>query len=422
MPELEGLGAQIALDTDFAGRQMGLSVTPSYGSADILDAKILFQDGSVYASVPQLVGERVYMVNTENLGAALIDLGAADEEVKDFGFNIFDMIDMVKEAVKVDEEDLEKVKDAAKELAKAIEAKKIGKESVDVNDSTLKCDTYEVVIPEDALKDFFNAAEDLSGNVDPLDLCVDLFESMGLPDYMIEELRMEIGTLDINGEAYDAIYEILDELGDIELTVYLYKGYVACVYYEFSIMDTDFELTAQFGGGKNYADDLHVELVIDDAAEILLESHGDHTSPKGIYTDSTTVDISISGSDSYRISSELSYEPDGKDENFQWTLDAEEVKLSVSGLVLAEDKSISFVLEDVDLWSYDEKVLGISLDVSIGEYQDTSLSTKDAVEVLYLSEEELYEEVARLEETAMQWAIGLTESNPALVELLDSLM
>ncbi|RAZ93552.1 hypothetical protein DK853_39685, partial [Klebsiella oxytoca] len=79
--------------------------------------------------------------------------------------------------------------------------------------------------------------------------------------------------------------EIVKTVGDIELDVYVSGGYIAAVVWEDKIEGERVEVTACFGGGKHYADDLSLEMRVSDV-RVRLESTGNHGTEGVEYTDS----------------------------------------------------------------------------------------------------------------------------------------
>ena len=116
------------------------------------------------------------------------------------------------------------------ELVDAIEVEKTGKEEIEVNDERVKATVYRLTVPEDALKQACEGVLDLSGDLDYVSLCEALIEQLGFPADMVDqamaEIEMELGNLSLDSEIENAIDEVLDEIGDIEIDVFVRKGYV----------------------------------------------------------------------------------------------------------------------------------------------------------------------------------------------------
>jgi hypothetical protein len=79
-------------------------------------------------------------------------------------------------------------------------------------------------------------------------------------------------------------------------------------------------------------------------------------------------------------------------------------------------------MDTIDSWMYDEHVLCFSMITEFGPYQAMDMDTSNAVEVLTLSEDELFDELMLLEDSVIAWAEDVVLSNPQLIGLLESLM
>ena len=421
MPDLEGFGVQFALDSNLAKREIAMTATPTFGSASILDAQVLIRNNEVYLVLPQLLDDRSYVVNTETIGASLVNQDMVDEELEAFGFNIFDLVEILEENTKIDEDVKKDLEKAFKQFAKAIDVDKTGKEKIEVNDHNLKCDAYKVIITEDSLLDLLDAFESVSRKTDPTKMVIAILESIGAPDYVIDDVKYEMEDVGSVRDAFETLEDAIKELDDIELEMFLHKGYVVAVRYEVSIDDVDLEIVLNLGGGDNYVDDLRLEILADDG-KVVVESNGNHTGAKGVYTDTTTLKIHSDYSDTITLSSELYYEPKASDENFSWTLDADALQIDLAGQVVTSKKELSAQLEEVNVWVDGEYIIGIGLDVQIGQYAPASVNTGNAVALLDLSEDELNAEVEYMEQAALSWAMGLVDSNPELIGMLQGMM
>ena len=425
-PQVEGMGMQLDMDVNIPGREAQLVATARYGSADIISAELLLQDAELYADVPQITGGKPFMVNTETIGQTLVSYGMEEEGLEGLSLNIFDLIQLVKDTLPMDAK-FELPEEAVKEFAKSIEVEKVGKKDRSINDHSLKCTVYDVVIPEKAMTKLIKACMDAVPEYDPadvLDLAVDICKEIGLPDYAIAELEAEMD------EAYasmdDAAYEVSDSfdmvmeaIGDIELEISIHKGYIVSVYYENTIEDVDIELTIDLGGGENYVDDLSIEAVIDDA-ELVLISSGDHAGKSGVYTDVTTVEVSMDGED-VEFVSEMTFEPGASDENFTWVMDADVAKVELIGNIAIGKKEAIVRLDEISVWSEGEKMVTIGMEMAVREYEGTTMNTAGAIDVGAVTLEELYEEVMAMEGTAMAWAESIMTNYPELAEMLDNL-
>ncbi len=230
MPEVEGMGIKLDTDVNIPGREMQLVATGRYGAADIISAEMLLRDAELYLDVPQITGGSPFMINTETIGQTIASYGL-EEGIESLGINVYDLIQMIKEAMPLDAT-FELPEEAVKEFVKAIEVEKVGKKDRDINDNNRKCTVYNVVITEKALGDLIEACIDAMPEYDPaelLDLAIAIVREIGAPEEVIEEMEAEMDEVyasmgDVTDQVYDVYDIVLETIGDIELEISVYKG------------------------------------------------------------------------------------------------------------------------------------------------------------------------------------------------------
>ena len=427
-PEVEGMGIQINTDINEPGRSSQITVSGTYGAAEIITAQILLEDAYLYADVPQITGGRSFAVNTEQLGAVLMNFGLEEEGIDKLGFNYWDIYQYLKDTLMQDPEAYKLPPEVIAAFVDAIEVEKLGKETVDVNDNALKCTAYEVVIPDDAIADILEAYLDLALEIDPYaaaESILEVYRMIGMPDEMIAQMEEELyymyEDMNVSDEAYDSIDMVVDTLGNIKFEVFLHKGYVVSVQYEETIDGVDIEFALDLGGGKNYADDLSIEIIADEA-EITLVSSGDHTGKNGIYTDSTVLEITSPYSEKVRIKSNMEYEPEASSDNFSWDLDADVFSIELNGQLTPGKKEAVIRFDEATVWVEGQKMASVGMELGVREYQGSSMNTGNSIDLTYITLDELYEEVMAMESTAMAWAEGLMANYPELAEILSDMM
>ena len=427
-PQAEGMGIQINTDINEPGRSSQITVSGTYGAAEIITAQILLEDAYLYADVPQITGGRSFAVNTEQLGAVLMNFGLEEEGIDKLGFNYWDIYQYLKDTLMQDPEAYKLPPEVIAAFVDAIEVEKLGKETVDVNDNALKCTAYEVVIPDDAIADILEAYLDLALEIDPYaaaESILEVYRMIGMPDEMIAQMEEELyymyEDMNVSDEAYDSIDMVVDTLGNIKFEVFLHKGYVVSVQYEETIDGVDIEFALDLGGGKNYADDLSIEIIADEA-EITLVSSGNHTGQNGIYTDSTVLEVTSPYSEKVRIKSNMEYEPEASSDNFSWDLDADVFSIELNGQLTPGKKEAVIRFDEATVWVEGQKMASVGMELGVREYQGSSMNTGNTIDLTYITLDELYEEVMAMESTAMAWAEGLMANYPELAEILSDMM
>lgn len=414
---LEGIGIRYSANYDLPGEKLSVLATPFYGSADLLTAELVMDGSRIYINSPELTGATYYGLDTMTLGKDLQKMGADKDEVGDLSFNIFQLVKKIQEITEMDSGSRKAIEEAGKELFKAIEVTKGGKETVRVNGSSVDCTSYTVLIPKSAMKDCLKAVKSaVSDSVDYRKDLIGLFSSLGLPDEAMDEIKDALSDADLKQSVrtvFSSLEDMVNKLGDVELQMYISGGYVMGVTYSHRIEGTRVKLALYLGGGKNYADDLSLTLRADDYAdtEITLTSHGDHGAKSGTFTDETVLEISEYGYTT-EISSEISYAPKKNQNNFSWRIDFDGGRIEMEGQLATGKNSMELHLNELELRSGNMSV-ALRMDYSIGSYQSIP-SVKSPVMLSSLNEDKLLDIVDDIRDNAEDWAYDLLDEIPEL--------
>lgn len=406
---LEGFGFNVSAGFDLPGRKMDFSAAANYGSAGLLTFWAQADDDVLSFGCPELLDNKSYGLNTATLGRDLDKLGAdLDEGMEKMSFNLFDIIETFSKPVEVD-------KAAAKALNNAIEVEKAGKSSVDVNDHTVDCTGYHVVIPKDAMRDYVDALEDAYKDRGLEDDILDLLESMGMPDSERSYVRSQIKDSLNNKEMFSALKQAIKAIGDVELDVYVSGGYVMAVVWEDKIEGSRVELTANFGGGKNYADDMSLELRADDV-RLRYESTGNHGTANGEYTDSSSFRVQ-GGGVSYTVKSEMEYHPKKASDNFEWTVKGDGFSLAMEGQLTTSKDSLFMDMDKLSVSVMGSEMVRLSASYSIKPYKAPDYSSKSLTMLSSMDEDDFEELAGDVTANAQSWAMGLMSEVPELARL-----
>ena len=285
LSELEGLGIRIDQTISLEDRIYSGALAAVYQDVALVVANFGVDDNIAWVSVPELISG-TYGMDTSILGKDLAKLGVEEDGIESLGFNIFDMAQLMMN-MKPTEEILEAYAAAAKELSKAVEYEDKGSDKIKVNGSRISCDVYEMVIPQDALEDYLDALEDPTEQYfdQIIDTYEELFRSAGMPEEEIQYAMEGSEAMDAK-EILANLKDGLDEIGDIELELYLNGGYVMAVVYELEIDGSEMTITLNMGGGEHYVDDFSLT-VEGNGNELKLSSSGNHTGKGGVYDDKT---------------------------------------------------------------------------------------------------------------------------------------
>lgn len=406
---LKGLGMSLSSGMDLPGRKMDFSAAVSYGSASLITFWGQADDDVLSLGCPELLDNKSYGLSTATLGKDLDKLGAGlPEGMEDMSFNLFDIVEAFSQPIEVDQA-------AQKALFDAIEAEETGKTTMDVNDHSLSCTGYRVTIPKDAMRDYIGALEDAYKARELDEAVIDLLRSMGMPKDELSQIRSEIKDAVSGKETFDVLKEIVKTVGDIELDVYVSGGYIAAVVWEDKIEGERVEVTACFGGGKHYADDLSLEMRVSDV-RVRLESTGNHGTEGVEYTDSSSLRIQ-EGDYSVTFKSELEYYPKRASDNFEWTVKGDGFSLTASGQLTTGKDSLFLDLDKLSVNALGTEMLRLGASYSVGPYSAPDISAKSPVMLSSMDEDDFMDLASDITANAQSWAMGLMDDVPELSEL-----
>lgn len=408
---VSGLGASVDMDVNLENREMGMMASVNMGSAELVTAMISAEDEMLYVGAPDFLND-FYGVNTETMMQDLEDMGAGLGEAAQISFNIFDMMEIVKEYSGDSEEMRQTLVDAATQLAKELTIEKAGKQTLKVNGESLKCQAYTVTIPQDALEEWFEAVEDVVASSDTMEMMEKLYSAMNLPEDIVEELMYEM-EYSYSEPDFSEMYEVLDVLGDIELQVYVKSNKVAGILYKEKIEGTKVEIGLYIGGGDRYVDNLSLEIKVD-GEKLTIESEGDHTAKEGVFTDELTIKLPTGE----EFALETEYEPKADSDNLSIRFGNDYAIFNLEGTYSATKERYELSFDEVSLVQSGEELFSVALSYEITDYEKR-VKVSDARLLSDLTEDDIMNLATELEGNAMEWALDLYASYPELLELLD---
>ena len=402
---VSGLGIRIDTDVDLENREMGMMTTVHKGSADLVTAMISAEDSMIYVGLPDFLND-FYGLNTETAMADLEAMGADLDDAAQISFNIFELIEIVK-SYGIDNEEFEAELTAViTDLAKDIEIEKLGKKSFKVGGESLNCKAYSVVIPQELLEELLDVILEYS-ETDTTGMLEELYGAMGLPDYLIEELISEMSR-SMSGPDYDDIYEVLDVLEDIELTVYVKSNKVAGIVYEKKI-DGE-KLTLSFGiGGDRYGDLFEVELKVA-GEKVTMKFEGDHTAKSGVFTDKATLKV-----DGVKLTMNTEYDPKSGDLSVK--MGNEYTTFRVEGIYMADKDKFTLDLDEFSIEINGEEQLSVSMLYEVTGYQKR-IKVSDAKLLSQMDENDIMTIATEVEENVAEWALEFMTKYPELLDLI----
>lgn len=405
---VSGLGVSMDMDVNLENREMGMMASINVGSAELITAMVSAEDEMLYVGAPDFLND-FYGVNTETMMKDLDDMGAGLGEAAQISFNIFELMEIIKEYSGDSEQMRQTLVDATTALAKELTIEKAGKETVKVNGESLKCRAYTVTIPQDALEEWFEAVEEVATSADAMEMVEKLYNAMNLPEDIVEELMYEM-EYSYSEPDYSELYEVLDVLGDIELQVYVKSNKVAGVVYEEKIDGSKVEVGLYIGGGDRYVDNISLEVKVD-GGKVTIESEGDHTAREGLFTDEITIKA-----DGGKVTIETEYDPESG--ALSVSMGNEYPLLMLEGTYAVTKDSYLLELDELVITEDGQDLVSLALSYEITDYEKR-VRVSDARLLSDLTEEDIMNLAQELEGNAMEWVMELYASHPELLELLD---
>lgn len=363
---LEGLGLRFQSDLDGAERKLGMELAAFWDDRELISVQLAADDAEVCLASPQFTEGDFYGVNTETLGEDLRRMGVQD--AGDISFNFFDLVEIAAPEGRT-EEVRQTVKEAGKALFDAVQVEKGGKETISVNQVETRTDVYRVTVPKQAMKDYVNTMAGALSGADYVKLYEEMLRAMGMPEDMLEELLSELEELDPYGDLAEALGELLDELGDVKLTVHVGGGYVSAVVYGDYDTDSGARLALYLGGGGEYVDNLRLEMDVD-GQTIVIDSSGDHGCKSGVFTDETTIRGPFT-----TVTSQFRYEPGKSQDNLSWEIGVPGAgSLELAGQLTGGKESVDLHLDELALKVLGMELFSVEMDYSVGPCQGQSVA------------------------------------------------
>ena len=404
---LSGLGYRLNLDSDLPNRNVDLSLTPFWGSADLLSIQMRLDDSEIFLGSPELTGDDFYMINTQTFCQDLEALGVDMGDAADFSFNIFDIAQQFKDLRTENEAWNKAIKEAAAALLKEVQVEKSGSETVDINGAAFKCTAYDVLIPETAMHTFLNSMADAYPEVDYTTTYMEMLRSIGIPAYIMEEMETAMADPAANvQEVFNFLHEALETLGDIHLNLCLNDGYVVSAVYQNNFDGVDVAVTLTIGGGDNYVDNICLAIAVDEEA-YRITSTGNHAGTSNAFTDVTVVEYVCDGQVTPLIQMDTTYAPKQVEDNFSFVAKAGGSSLELQGQLTCDKDFMNLYLSRIQVSELGDPLFSLGMEVSIGKYEGKGFSIQNSQAFADMTMEDLTAIAMELTNNATEWVVGL---------------
>lgn len=389
--ELDGLGFRFAMSYNQSGEEAAIIAAPFFEGTDLITGQMKFKGSKIYVGCPELMEKTYLMIDTKTIGQ---DLADKDEYgMEDLSFNTFKLIEQLQKASGLTKDQQKALEKAGAAFVKAIEVDKDGKGNIKVNGKKLSCTVYNVVIPQEAVEDYLDVLEDVLSDMDS-EAVIDILEEAGFP---ADEMDLDYGTDDLL-YTLEEMSELMDELGDIEAEVGIHNGYIVSVECELEAYGNAITVNLKLGGGDNYVDDITLEMLDEDETGYIITSTGNHAMKKGVFTDETVFINVWRGDENEFMVSELNWEPKGKTDNFEWTLENHGDEFTFEGTLLTSKDSLSITLDEVEI---DGVTMGIGY--TLGSYKAHSIKVGTTLDFAKMDEDDMADLAEMIEENAGEW-------------------
>lgn len=419
--QLEGFGLRASFDFSQTQRQFGMVLAPTYGYADIVHAQIVLKDNELYIGSQELTKDAYYMIHTDLLGQELNALGAGVPEIESMGFNLFDMVQPMKEAGADTQESIQNLSDVTKNIVEQVQVEKAEGGEIDVNGTALKADAYHVLIPQAAVSAVMDALEPVFLAQDSNDAMMEMYRSMGMDDETLAMMEMSLQEATaMNKESFDEARKVLEELGDLELDVFVSDNYVVAAEFAITYDGVTVDFRIALGGGENYVDNISISGEDQDGEGFLLVSEGDHGAKSGAFTDKTT--ITIGGDMDTVVTSQLRYAPDAESDNLSWTIgiqdDVENITVDMNGQLTLGVEEFFLRIEELKLAEGDYTLGAFGFEYRLGQYAPQQVDTSNYKVLAEMTSADMNAALNSLMGNAMEWLSWVQQNFPELMSLL----
>ncbi len=414
---LEGFGLRGSFDYSLAQRQFGMTLAPTYGAADIVHAQLLLKNNELYIGSEELTTDAYYMIHTDRLGQELAALGVDMSGMENIGFNLFESTEGIQEGSEENLETYEDLVTEAKTIWEQIQVEKAGSGEIDVNGTAMKADTYHVVIPQAAVSALMDALEPVVMSHLNNNAMTEMCRSMNVDAETLAMLEMNLReSTAMYQETFNKVREALEEMGDLELDVFVSDNYLVAVEFAVTYEDVTVDFRVALGGGENYVDNISLSAKDENGEGFLIVSQGDHSAKSGTFTDKTS--ITLTEDDSEVFGWDLRYAPEAQSDNLSWVINAEEVAIEMNGQLTLGEKEFTLRLEELKLEEAGYVLGAFGFEYRMGQYNPQQVDTTNHKVLAEMTTADMTAAANALMTNAMTWLGWVQQNFPELMSML----
>lgn len=410
MPALEGFGLRLGFDSNGAEEELGLRITPEY-LGECLAEPVLFLKGSeLCLNIPEIMGNSAYKFDLKNLGDFLCRMDLLDNELRDLGFNPFEIINILRQSGSVDGQALENYKNLCLDQLEEIGVEGPVRRMMDVNENELDCQVYTVIIPAGVLEEQVNALFDLYNEAGG-ETYEKLFRALGfnqqITDILVAEVKSQTGDKD---EIRQEILAFTQQLRDLKVEVAVSGGYLVAARTAFEVDGDEFALIIELGGGENYLEDATVKLVDEYNDGIALELNSYRSN--SLYRSHGTLYAISEGRRMPVAFTKTVYDSEKTGENYSFTCEIdngyETYIADIRGCLSGEAERLSFKDGVLELLVDDYCLARGSVELAIGPHSDSmSIDPASAIDLSRMNLAEIEKELYSLLGSAEDWILSV---------------
>jgi len=390
--ELHGLSFRYTQDMSKPDRLAGFWLEATRDD-QTMEAKMLVDDSELYLSQEDLLGQGMYGVNTETVGADLDRLLGSVEELPielpeelaglaaytGLGFNTFDLMSEAYDASNAAGK--KPLLECLLDLVGAVETDKVGDEILEVHGVDYACVKRSGVLPREDAEEILGTAADSVMGIDYEAFVSTFIGGIGLPEETETNLIEKIGVQNPEMFAVNAwLSMFMNDVGDVELDLYYSGDYLMAIGYEKDIDGTAVKATLYISGEEYYGDELTMIVEVD-GYKVEIHSVGNHAGVDDVLNDKTTVTIFLGPVKVGTVTSEMTFAYKDTEDNFSWKVESKELGIygEISGNITLGGGAIELDLKNVKVELGGEVAVEGSLRVRYANYNQRISGTKKLV-------------------------------------------
>ena len=413
--QLEGFGIRAALDFSRPQDRFGLVLAPTYGYADLLQAKMLLQGKEMYLGSPELSKDVWYLLHADRLSQDLQALGYDTTKIDTVCNNAVLFWRSLKNVAANTLTAVGNLGNTVLEYKDQLSVTDGGKEEIQVNGNSLKAQRYEIVIPKQVVSAVVDVAEKLYLDQNSSQMLLELCRSLDMGRKDLETLENDLLNAEDRHEAvFERIRKAVEAQGDMNLQVHISGGYLVRLAFSLKVENAVVDVAAELGGGKYYVDDLSVKASTADIKLLELTSKGSHRAKDGVYTDRSR--LTVLGNEIFLW--DLRYVQASDRDDFSWTVHLGDTSIKMDGWVNPGKHEFAVHLSEINLVKAGQDLGTCGMELRLGLYLPEQMDTSNHIVLSEMTKEARTAASLDVMGNITEWLGWVRENFPELVSML----